>query len=348
MASLTSRHFAGVVGYTSAANLNSNAGNLYNNELQAVSSIKEVAADLYQMQVAVRQAAIDTDPAQIQAQVQLVNQLDTTLNGNLTTYLNLQADDPESQQATLQIQQSYKTYKAAADNALALSQQTGDADVQAIAAAEPAAAAVEDAIDKRVKAEETDAGTAYNSGVATFAQSRNEMIGTVALAILLGIGIALSLSGALAGAAGQMVGVAQGIARGELDHTITVKSKDEMEEMGLAFQQMISYLQGMGRAAERLAEGDLTAEVRPQSSRDVLGNAFANMVGKLREVVGQIDQSAVAVAGASEQSASAAEQAGTATTQVTSTIQQVSQGTTSQASQATQAASGRGCDVWAG
>jgi methyl-accepting chemotaxis protein len=82
--------------------------------------------------------------------------------------------------------------------------------------------------------------------------------------------------------------IAEGIARGELNQRIDIKGNDEIGDLAEALSRMVAYLQGMAEAAKQVAEGDLTATVRPVSERDTLGNAFAMMVDSLRRSVGEI------------------------------------------------------------
>ena len=170
----------------------------------------------------------------------------------------------------------------------------------------------------------------YTESDVVFAQSRTLIIGLTLVAILAGVGIAFFLARSISSAAQQMVGVAEGIAAGELDHKITIKSKDEMGDMAASFTQMITYLQGMAGVAQKLAARDLTENVTPISAKDVLGNAFKDMVDSLRNSVSQVAESASSLGAASEQLASAANQAGQATSQISTTIQQVAKGTAQQ------------------
>jgi methyl-accepting chemotaxis protein len=123
---------------------------------------------------------------------------------------------------------------------------------------------------------------------------------------------------------------AAGIARGDVAQHVEIKRQDELGDMAAAFQRMVAYLQEMASSANRLAAGDLTVDVVPLSDRDVLGNAFAQMIANLRGLVRQVADHARTVGVASEQMAAAAEQAGQATGQVSATIQQVAQGTAEQ------------------
>ena len=80
-------------------------------------------------------------------------------------------------------------------------------------------------------------------------------------------------------------------------------------------------------AAERIASGDLTAEVIRVNNKDELGvmaQAFNQMTARLRSLVGQISTSSEHVASASEELTASAEQSSQASEAVTIIIQEVS------------------------
>jgi methyl-accepting chemotaxis protein len=182
------------------------------------------------------------------------------------------------------------------------------------------------------------ATTLYGEAQAT----RTQVIWSTLIALVVGLLISglvgFLLARSIARAAWQMAGVADGISRGELDHTITVKSQDEMGEMAVSFSRMVDYLQNMANVAAKIAGGDLTQQVKPQSEQDVLGNTLAQMIANLRQLVGQVTESAHGLGVASSQLAAAADQAGQATNQIATTIQQVAQGTAQQTDGVTKAA----------
>lgn len=131
---------------------------------------------------------------------------------------------------------------------------------------------------------------------------------------------------------------AEKIAAGELDIVITVEGNDEISQMSRAFQRMTQYLVSIAQAAQQIAAGDLRSSITPQSAKDVLGTAFAEMIENLRNQVGQVSENAANLQTASEQLALAAAQAGQATDQISITIQQVAKGTSQQSESIAQTA----------
>lgn len=87
---------------------------------------------------------------------------------------------------------------------------------------------------------------------------------------------------------------------------------------------------GMTRAAEALAEGDLTYQIPKIKNRDEIGRlaiSFSSMLTNLRELVTQVASTAQSLAASSEQLSASSEQASNATAQVSQTIGQIASGT---------------------
>ncbi len=164
-------------------------------------------------------------------------------------------------------------------------------------------------------------------------------VGAILAAVVAGVIVAVLFARSITRPLQTVARAAEGIAAGDLDQTIDVTTRDEIGQMAAAFQGMIGYLQGMARAAQKMAENDLTEDVRPLSGRDQLGTAFARMIQQLRHTVGQVADNANSVGSAASQLASAAGQAGQATSQIATTVQQVARGTNQQTEAITKTAS---------
>jgi len=130
---------------------------------------------------------------------------------------------------------------------------------------------------------------------------------TVIIGVLLWRNIAVPLQG--------LTGVAERIALGDL--TASVATEERHDEVGVLtqnFQRMTQWLQSMAVVAGKVSGGDLRVQVTPQSERDVLGNAFAEMVANLRRLTTEITESVnVLGSSASEISTSTSQLAASAT-----------------------------------
>lgn len=130
---------------------------------------------------------------------------------------------------------------------------------------------------------------------------------------------------------------AQAFAVGNIQRDLSQKTidaitrrSDEAGEIARSFTRLARYIVSMANLANQIADGDLTVEVTPNSEKDELGVAFAQMVVGLRNTVSGVAENARAVQNASEQLSQASGQAGQATSQIAATIQQVARGTAQQ------------------
>ncbi len=320
----------GYIGYDSANKINTMANTMYENHLQGMVDLKNSVIDLYTARVALRSAMLTTDSQLTNEQVKLAHEFEAKFEEDMASYQKTIVTD-QAREIYQQVMKDFESYKAASSQALDLAAQNKNEEAaQIMWDAAPLAKSIETAMNELVASKETLAKDYYTETDNIFAQSRNLIIGLTIFAVLVGAGIAFFLSQSISSAAQQMAGVADGIASGELDHKITVQSKDEMGEMASSLSRMITYLQGIAVVAQKLAEGDLTQTVTPISGKDVLGNAFKDMVDSLRSSIGQVAESAETVSAAASQLASASDQSGKATNQIATTIQQVAAGTTQQ------------------
>jgi methyl-accepting chemotaxis protein len=152
------------------------------------------------------------------------------------------------------------------------------------------------------------------------------------LALLLGFGYFLARS--ISNGVMAVATAAGGLAEGDIDQKLDVRSKDEVGRMADSFHDMIDYMQDLASATTAVADGDLTVEVTPRSERDVLGTAIAKMVTNLRDLVGQVRDSADRVVESGAQLATSTGQAGRAVQQVTEAVQHVAAGAGEQATSA--------------
>jgi methyl-accepting chemotaxis protein len=176
-------------------------------------------------------------------------------------------------------------------------------------------------VEARRKSDET-------SGTVTIMVS---LMSTFA-ALGLGVAVAFRTAKSITGPLTNLMTVAQQISNtGELEHTIDVTREDEIGELARSFAKVVTYLKEMAAVSESIAGGDLTVEVKPRSTHDTLGNAFARMleglgglVRSVRDASSQVASASGQVAGASDDSAKIGLQASSAIDEVTSTMHEMS------------------------
>jgi methyl-accepting chemotaxis protein len=180
----------------------------------------------------------------------------------------------------------------------------------------------ETALQQRVEQAQTDAGNAKWTIV----------LGTLAVAILAALAGVL-ITRDIAAPLRQMAETANRIAVGDLSGAIAVGDRqDEVGVLARNFAQMAASLNGMADVAGKIADGDLRVQVRPQSEKDVLGNAFATMVDNLRKLsselaegVNVLGSSANEISTSTSQLAASAAESAAAVSETTTTVEEVRQ-----------------------
>lgn len=122
------------------------------------------------------------------------------------------------------------------------------------------------------------------------------------------------------------------LAIGDTEVEVDYEGRDEVGILAVSFRRLIRYLQEATAAADMIAGGDLTNEVKPESDRDYLGHAFQKMVLGLRNSVSEVSKNAIFLSNASMEMASATRQSEEAVTQIALTVQQVAGGIQNQTS----------------
>jgi methyl-accepting chemotaxis protein len=153
------------------------------------------------------------------------------------------------------------------------------------------------------------------------------LIGLAALAL---IGGALVLVAArLARPVREIAGAAERIAAGDLDVRVAV-GDDEVGRMGSAFTRMVSALGDQAEVARAIAAGDLSREAEPRSEHDLLGLALRDMSARLREMVGEVSDTATTLSAASGQLAETSGEAGRSVDEIASALSDVATGSEKQ------------------
>ena len=137
-----------------------------------------------------------------------------------------------------------------------------------------------------------------------------------------------------------LVRTSEALAVGNVEQKVGVKSNDEIGRLAASQSRVVDYMKEMSGVATRVAEGDLTVEVKPLSEKDAFGNAFSQLVDRQRDLIGKVKLVAANVSEASQQLTKAAEQTAQATQQIAGTIQQVAKGTAEQSNALQQTANG--------
>jgi len=155
-----------------------------------------------------------------------------------------------------------------------------------------------------------------------------------AAAVLAAIILAFFLSRLVAIPLVEMSATAEKLAEGDLQAEISLGKtyRDEIGVLGKTFKRMTANLNQMAEVAGRIASGDLTVQVTPQSDRDILGKAFASMIESLRALtleirssVNLLGTSTTQISTSTTQFTASATETATAVSETTTTVEEVRQ-----------------------
>ena len=320
---------------------------LYQNQTVPLGQIADAAVAFQRTRVNLRDMLLAKDQAEVQKYVDTIKELDTEIvtvsaeyeklivstemRGLYDSYLTSYAEFEAHRDMIISLANSGKTEEA-------LTYLRGDAFVSA--------KDVEADLDAMqvMKVEQAKGVADENTVMAN--KATTTMIVLVVIAVLAALGFGLVISSSIANPLALVTSMSKALSVGDLvrdtseaDKDKVRLRKDEIGDIGKAFDQLINYMQGMGVAATAIADNDLTTVVTPKSAKDELGNSFVKMITGLRDAVSQVAESASAVSSAASQLASASEQSGDATRQIATTIQQVAMGITQQTTGVTKTSS---------
>jgi methyl-accepting chemotaxis protein WspA len=147
--------------------------------------------------------------------------------------------------------------------------------------------------------------------------------------LIIGVWVARSISGPV----GKITRAAEQIASGDplVELPDAANRSDEVGQLTRSFVRMGAVLSEVAAVNTRIAQGDLTVTVTPQSSADKFGNAHHVMIEKLSQLVGavqraglQVNTSATEIAATSKQQQATATEIAATTTEIGATSREIS------------------------
>ena len=124
---------------------------------------------------------------------------------------------------------------------------------------------------------------------------------------------------------------------------ITAEYQDEIGKFSRRIKDIMAYLRGIDTCIQKVAAGDLTAEVPVCSSEDQIGNSLSDMVTRFHGLVtsivsatDQVNSGAALVSNSSQTLAQGASQQASTVEELTASLEQISQQTKRNAENARQ------------
>jgi methyl-accepting chemotaxis protein len=151
------------------------------------------------------------------------------------------------------------------------------------------------------------------------------IIGGVIILVVLGsLLLAFLVTRSITVPVNKMVAVSKKLATGDIDVQVDVNSKDEIGMLAQAFRDMIENIRQSAQSVARIADGDLTVEIKPHSEKDLAAVSMLNMVTRLRNVFHDVKSAANNVASGSEQLSSSSVEMSQGATEQAASAEEVS------------------------
>jgi len=156
--------------------------------------------------------------------------------------------------------------------------------------------AVEQAMSDLVNEKEQHAKQDADTTNETYRSSRLFMIVLVVGGVLVGLGLGIFISRSIARPLGEIAEVARRVSLGDVNQEVRYSSGDEVGSLADSFRALVSYIQEVAAALEKMAAGSLNANLEAKSDRDVLTASYkktAEAVKALARDAQSLSESAV-------------------------------------------------------
>ena len=156
--------------------------------------------------------------------------------------------------------------------------------------ARPATLKVQEAFRELVRYQEEQTAIRYEEAMSTYAWSRDLLVVIGIIALMLGGVAAFLLTESIRRPLGNLLAATEKLALGDVSAVLELESKDEMGLLADSFRNMIENIRCSALALEKVAAGDLNAEIQVRSEKDVLGKNLFAMVTALKGVIESMDK----------------------------------------------------------
>jgi len=282
----------GATGYgvTSLADMNGTMTDLISGPVARMHLAGDVRAQLLEIIRSEKNIILENDPAKIKF-------FDTQLTQERLDFEALldqgdQISSPEGKVKYAQLRTLWETMKPLDTQIRGLALSGQDAQATAISMG-PMRAATGDciAITKDIVAltvGQMQAKTA--AAAASYAATRDVLLGVAAMALLIAISAALWLAISISRGLNKITSLANAVALGDLNNSVEINTNDEIKDLVDTVNSMCANLRAAAAIADDIANGDVSVQPKPLSDKDVLGQAMERMVLNLRATAAVTDQ----------------------------------------------------------
>jgi len=265
--------------------------------------------------------------------------LEEALNNYESTIVN-----EEERLLLTEVKSLWKEYNSATQNAIELTKSGKPAEAKLLLENSYAyTEALNDLFEKLFEHNVSSAKEKADSNNKTSNAAINTMIIVMLIGIITAISLGVFISQIISKPVGKLAEAAEKLALGDINVKVESTTKDEIGNLMKAFSKMVDNIREQAYVVERIADGDMTVQVKIKSENDLMGKKLTEMIKINNEVLGNISSAADLVASGAKQvsdssqilSQSSTEQAGSIE-EVTVAMAQVAEQTRKNALNASQ------------
>jgi methyl-accepting chemotaxis protein len=128
------------------------------------------------------------------------------------------------------------------------------------------------------------------SAAATYATTRNVLVGLVFVSVLIAAAAAVWMALSISQGLRKIGELADAVAIGDLNKSVELNTNDEIKDLVDTVNRMTANLRATAAIADKVGYGDLNVEPKPLSDKDTLGHALERMVINLRATAAIADK----------------------------------------------------------
>ncbi len=270
-------------------NVNDTSKDLAKHWLPSVAFLGEMNADLSDYRILRLSLVLADTPQKVDALTVQMKTLQGLAEQRRTRYAAL-INGPEEQALFNQFDAHWKAYDALSPALLALMREMKQAEVQQLLTGKGGQVyrQANETLGQLIALNHRGADAASASAGAVYTKARVVQLSSLALMIVLGIGIGWRVSGKMASAAAQAAADATQMAGGDLSCTINVQGGDELSRLQGALRSMQHKLrdtvahvrqnaEGVATASAEIAQGNQDLSARTESQASALEQTASSM-----------------------------------------------------------------------
>jgi methyl-accepting chemotaxis protein len=278
----------GIVGIVSLNKVNDADTAMYEGSTKAIADLGEMSVSFQRLRVNLRDLQSATDRSEAEKFASTIADLSEQITKAGNEYEKT-ITGTEARPMLADFREAHKAYGQLIQQVMPLVRANKDKEArQMIASNVNLAVSEQAALDKLVELETAEAKQLSESNTSTAHTSTTVMIVVLVLGVLLAITIGLLLSRSITRPMSKIAEVAAQMALGDMERTIDHISGDEIGILAESFRNMSDMIKARVVAVEKIAAGDLNAEIKVASDRDTLAKGLIEVVGSLRNLMAEV------------------------------------------------------------